>query len=257
MKGRCRELLKGLTGKMYVRFTPRGAKAIKAALSLCSGSKVLLQDMGGWMSYPKDCEKAGFAFDYIKTDDGLIPSDAKFPTGSILLITSSAGYMALQDMEHISERCKTAGCTLINDASGSIGEKEATVGDFIIGSFGKWKPIDLGKGGFIASDHDLEIEDSELDFDLLFEKLSGLKDRLDFLYGLASKVKADLKEHDIIHRDRKGTVVCVAFDSDETKDKILKYCEKNDYGYTICPRNIRVERDAVSIELKRISAQQI
>ena len=40
----------------------------------------------------------------------------------------------------------------------------------------------------------------------------------------------------------------------EEKGKIIKYCEENNLQYTICPRYIRVNCDAISIEVKRIQS---
>ena len=40
--------------------------------------------------------------------------------------------------------------------------------------------------------------------------------------------------------------------NDEEKDKIIKYCKENNYEYTLCPRYIRVNENAVSIEVKRL-----
>ena len=48
-----------------------------------------------------------------------------------------------------------------------------------------------------------------------------------------------------------GHNVIVKFNTDEEKEKIINYCDKNELEYTLCPRYIRVEENAVSIEVKR------
>jgi len=60
-----------------------------------------------------------------------------------------------------------------------------------------------------------------------------------------------LKDFKIIHAEEEGFNVVVRFKNDEEKEKILKYCEQKEYEYTICPRYIRVNENAVCIEVKR------
>ena len=93
------------------------------------------------------------------------------------------------------------------------------------------------------------------DFPLLEKKLKELKKRLNLLYGKAEKVKSDLKDFNIIHRDKKGINVIVKFDSDKEKEKIINYCKNNNLEYTLCPRYIRVMDKAISIEIKRLEVK--
>ncbi|MBW3004289.1 DegT/DnrJ/EryC1/StrS family aminotransferase [Candidatus Woesearchaeota archaeon] len=250
--------LQELTGKKKIKLVESGDHAILYALKFCKNlgkEKVLIQDQGGWLTYRDYPKKAGLEKVELKTDYGILDfSDlkAKADEKSVLLINSLNGYFSEQPMEVISEICAERKCLLINDASGSIGTELAKVGDIIIGSFGKDKPINLHYGGFIAYDEGAfegEFDDSKLkalseELDKLFAKLLAWETK-------NIQIKEDLKDFDIVHRDSKGINVVVKFSSEEEKEKILAYCKEHNLPYTICPRYIRVNCDAVSIEVKR------
>ncbi|MBD3303715.1 hypothetical protein GF343_01095 [Candidatus Woesearchaeota archaeon] len=252
------EKLQELTGKQKIKLVESGDHAILSVLKHCKNlgkEKVLIQDQGGWLTYRDYPKKAGLEKIELMTDYGIIDPDAlkaKADEKSIFLVNSLNGYFSEQPMQEIAKICAEKKCLLINDASGSIGTELAKVGDVIIGSFGKDKPVNLHYGGFIA--HDSGEFEGEFDE----SKLSALSEELDKLFAklLAwetknAKIKEDLKDFDVIHPESKGINVIVKFSNEEEKEKILEYCEKNDLPYTICPRYIRVNCDAVSIEVKR------
>ncbi|MBN2111856.1 DegT/DnrJ/EryC1/StrS family aminotransferase [Candidatus Woesearchaeota archaeon] len=256
------EALKALTGKKKVILTRRGNKAIKfslRALRDLGKTKVLIQDQGGWITYAQYAKELGLGLIEIKTNYGLIDVNdlkSKANSKSILLINSMPGYFAFQDMREIAEISKKAGAAIINDASGSIGNENARIGDIIVGSFSKWKPVDAGYGGFIATNEDyfgdMPSVFSENFTARLEEKIKSLNQRVKFLKSAAKKVKTDLKSFKIIHKSHEGFNVVVKFSNDEEKEKILNYCGKNNLEYTLCPRYIRVNDNAVSIEVKRL-----
>ena len=257
------EILKQLTGKKKIILTRRGNKAIKfslKALASAGKTKLFIQDQGGWMTYPQYAKDFGLGLIKLKTDYGLIKINRikdQIDNKSILLINSMPGYFAVEDMKTLSEISKKAGAVLINDASGSIGSENAKFGDIIVGSFGKWKPVDVEYGGFIATDGnyfgDMESVFSANFVPILVKKLKNLKKRTEFLKSKAKKVKQALKNFEILHKEHDGLNVIVKFNNDKEKEKILNYCEQNNLEYTICPRYIRVEEDAVSIEVKRLN----
>lgn len=261
MKDLCVQELKKLTGKKYITFTKRGNASIKAALKLVKSlgyKKVLLQDQGGWMTYTQFIKKLKLDEERIKTDYGLV--DLEYLDGhedSVFLLNSMPGYHSAHDMEDVEEACLTNNLLLINDVSGSIGRKAAKKGHMVLGSFGKWKPINLKSGGFLATDnkdyHEFFKEfEKELDFEKLYEKLEELDERLAYLHKTSQAIKEDLKEEDIIHRDHLGLVVIAKFDSKNKKKELINYCKKRDYEYVVCPKYIRVLDDAISIEAKRL-----
>ncbi len=247
---KAKELLKKIVNKKNVYLTESCDYSIEKVLEMLNKPKVIIPDQGGWLSYKK------FGNIEVKTNHGLIDLNdlkEKADENSVLLVNSLGGYIALQNMEEISNICKAKKCIIINDVSGSIGTKEATSGDIIVGSFSRWKPIDLGYGGFIASDKKLEIKEN---FDLnkineLKEKILNLNKRRKFLISICNKIKKDLNNYEIIHKNEEGLVVVVKFNNTEEKEGIIKYCNNKKLEYTICPRYIRVNENAVSIEVKR------
>ena len=255
------EKLKEIFGKKGIKLVESGDHAIKSVLQFCKDNgrkKVLIQDQGGWLTYKDYAKKVGLEIILLKTDYGLIDLNdlsSKADSSSVLLVNSLNGYFSEQAMGLITDICISKKCFLINDASGSIGTLSGEIGDLIICSFGKDKPVNLHYGGCIAFD------DESLEFEGEFdsEKLEKLSKELDNLYAKQMqweevhwKIKNDLIDFDIIHRDKTGINVIVKFSSEEEKEKIIKYCDSKKYEYTICPRYIRVNCNAISIEVKRI-----
>ena len=252
------EKLQELTGKQKIKLVESGDHAILYVLKFMKKlgkEKVLIQDQGGWLTYRDYPKKAGLEKVELKTDYGVLDFEdlrEKADEKSVLLVNSLNGYFSEQPMEVISEICAEKKCLLINDASGSIGTELAKVGDVIIGSFGRDKPVNLHYGGFIAYDEgefEGELDSSKLE--MLNEELNKLFAKLLAWETKNIKIKQDLKEFDVIHRNSKGINVVVKFSNEDEKEKILKYCKENELPYTLCPRYIRVNCDAVSIEVKR------
>ncbi|MGE0793455.1 MAG: hypothetical protein AB7V77_04735 [Candidatus Woesearchaeota archaeon] len=259
-KENCRTILKILTGKENVKFTEKGDFSIKYALEIAKNLdklNCLIQDEGNWYKYEKFINEKEMNCIRLITNYGLIfEKELKhYSHDSVLLLNSLAGYIAMHDMAKVHSSCITNDIFLINDVSGSIGTNNSKFGEIIIGSFGKGKPVDLGHGGFIAVDDDewfKDLEDFEIDFKSLEEKLRNVNKRREFLTSICKKVKDDLKDFDIVHKDEEGINVVVKFSNEEEKNKILNYCKEHNYEYTMCPREIRIMEDAVSIEIKRL-----
>ncbi len=261
-----RTMLKILTGKKYIWFTSRCNESIRVSLQVLADigrHHALLQDEGGWMTYEKYIKQAGLEPVRLITHDGLIyPKELdRFDTDGVLLLNSLAGYVAMHDMEDISLHCAKNDILLINDVSGSIGTSAAKHGDIIIGSFGKAKPVNLGMGGFFATDDkdlfdkakELFGKEFDLDFNILGTKLKNLETRQAFLQSRVKLIKEDLKDLSLVHpEDSQALNVIVRFENDEEKEKILSYCDKNNLEHTLCPREIRIQDDAISIEVKRL-----
>lgn len=260
------ESLKRLIGKRYVYLTERGNKSILLALKIAKSlgkTRVLVQDQGGWITYLQYPGRLNMELIKLKTDYGIIePNELSkhLDNECVVLVNSLSGYFAEQPIGLIYAMCKHKDALLINDASGSIGTENAKFGDIIAGSFGEDKPIDLHYGGFIAFDDSSYSKKVELDdvFDKektteLIEKLETLPERLRLFESHHNKIKKELSGMDIIHPENKGINVIVKFKDDFEKEKIINYCQKNGYEWTECPRYIRVNADAISIEVKRLS----
>jgi len=256
--------LKALTGKQHIQLAERGNAAIKIVLELAKQLDkkiVLIPDQGGWLTYKKYPKRFGLEIREVKTNKGLIDLEdleKKADSDSILLACSMPGYFAVDDVESIFKICGKKGCIFINDVSGSIGTDAAKIGHIILGSFGKWKPVNLEYGGFIATD-DKEFYTAfdasyfdEGKYDPLLKKFDELSDRLNKFQEARKQIFEDLQSFEIIHKDRNGINVIIKFDDEEVKQRIIEYCKENNLEYTVCPRYIRVNENAVSIELKRL-----
>ncbi len=255
------------TNHLFTAITTRGDAAIKAALAFLPKDKTLLiPQEGGWLSYPKIPKEKNIPFLEVSCLDAkidLLDLKEKLMKNSCsaLLYQNPGGYFAQQPMREIYQLCQKYDCLVILDASGSIGTElcDGRFADIIIGSFGEWKLVEAGKGGFISC-MDKKIFNSliltELDdtaaLTTIKENLDLLDQRIDFLKQQREKIMNDLNTFSILYPKDLGFVVVVAFSSPEEKEKIINYCQKNALEWTECPRYIRVQRPGISIEIKRL-----
>lgn len=257
-----KHMISRLIGHRHVFLTERGNKAILLALRASKKINpkkfVLIPDQGGWLTYRNFPLKAGLTVRYLKTDHGLIdPADIDLKDVCALIYANPAGYFAEQDAKGIYKKCKERS-VVIMDVSGSIGDKKLCKGryaDICLGSFGKGKPVDFGMYGFISFKHKpiSPVEDAVIENpENLLRKIKNVKQRIRKLYSVSKQIKEDLSDMDIVHPEKKGINVVVRFSSEKEKSFIKRYCEKHLYEYTICPRYIRINSDAISIEVKRM-----
>lgn len=278
--------LKDLTHKKNIIFVRRGNAAILEVIKLARNlgrEKVLIQDQGGWITYKQYANKLGLMCIEIKTDYGLTnleDLEKKANGKSIFIVNSLTGYYADENMSKIAKICEKKHCLLINDVSGSIGLKLAKYGDITFGSFNQWKPINLSLGGFISFDNKIlskfeiipetqkfvqkffdmneyfnefeEYEFKERDLQKLYQKIKDVSKRHKFFTKKHNQIKKDMKKYQIIHPKKKGINVIIKYNNEEEKNKIIKYCKDNKLEYTECPRYIRVDEQAICIEVKRL-----
>ena len=86
----------------------------------------------------------------------------------------------------------------------------------------------------------------------LYPKLKNLKKRYEFFEKTNKKIKDELKNFNILHKNKEGINVIAGFLNDGEKNRIISYCEKNKYEFVVCPKPIRVNENAISIEVKRL-----
>lgn len=262
--------MKKITKHRHVHFTDRGNSAIFMALAIAKQGKekpvLLIPDQGGWYSYKNYPKYFGYEVVEVKTDHGVIDLEdlkTKVKGANAFIFTSFAGYFAEQPLKKIKTICKKTGCLVIEDASGAIGDKKLCNGnysDIIVGSFGKWKPVNYGYGGWIS------VADNSY-FDSVREVMSMSKmherfyrdilkfirsNKLNKLLKLSEIVKEDLKEFEVLHPDKRGINVTVKFDP-----KVISYCQEKGFQHVLCPNYIRVNERAISIELKRLELDQL
>ena len=267
MKNKIINILKQHTKHNNIFLTERGNKAILTALRIAKekflNGKILIPDQSGWLTYFQYAEKLKFDIEKLKTNYGVIDLDnLKEKDASAMIYSNPAGYYAEQPINEIYKICKENNIFVILDVSGCIGSEfyHGNFADIIVCSFGKWKPINLRYGGFISiKDNNILNKDylENLNFEKgyhlkLYEKLENLKNRYQFFERINKKIKEDLKQFNIVHRNKKGINVVVGFNNRGEKNKIVDYCEKNKYEFVECPKMIKVNVNAISIEVKRL-----
>ena len=272
-KERCLELLRAYTRHKHVKLVSRGNAAIFTAFHIAKRLNpkpfILIPDQGGWFSYKTYPKMLGFDIRTINTNRGVIDLmdlERKAQSGAAFIVPSFGGYFAKQSMQYIYNICKKNDCLLIEDASGSLADKELCDGacaDIIIGSFGKWKIADAGYGGFISTKEKELIDEAKdslsmisfrPDYPVLLEKLEKAPERLSALLNLQIKVKSELTSLDfkVVHPDLRGINVVVRYADEAEKERIIEYCDNKGFEYVQCPNYIRLEEEAISIELKRL-----
>ncbi len=265
------ERLMQLTGHRFIELTTRGNTAISAALSIvASGKKVMIPAEGGWLTYKTIPKKLGLEMVEVRCRDAVIDVadlHAKLESCEVgvLLYQNPAGYFAEQPMREIYDICRKHDCLVVLDVSGGIGTSlcSGEFADIIIGSFGTWKLVEARGGGFISTSNSalwkeiclkgMEKLEDVVQMEVISVELGKLDERIAMLLLARQKVVDDLVELklDVVHADDIGFVVVVRFETEYEKDQILEYCRREGWEWTECPRYIRLNQKAISIELKR------
>jgi len=261
--------LQKLTSHKYIEITTRGDAAITAALSIIpKGKAVLIPEEGGWLSYPKIPKKVGLAVVKVKCDDAKINladlhNRLKEHSCGVLLYQNPGGYFAEQSMKEIYSLCQKENCLVIMDVSGSIGTRlcDGVYADILVGSFGEWKLVEAKVGGFISAqekeifekvrEYCQLLEDPE-NLKIILAKIIELPERVLFLTQKRKKIIDDLKSFDLAHKEDLGFVVVVKYKNQIEKETLINYCKHNNLPWTECPRYIRLNKPAISIEVKRL-----
>ena len=270
--------IKKQTNHKYIKLTDSGNKAIYAAMYYLKQEgyeQIIIPDQGGWITYKQYPKKMKLGIIELKTDKGLVILDElekvckKVKKKTALLITSYAGYYAEQDLKGISDVCKKHNILLIEDTNAFGDDKlcNGKLADIILCSFGKWKVVDNKQGGFISAKDKKVIEiiesadkinekvsPKDLDEEQLLGKIKLAHERLIFLEETCNQMKKELIEMglNVFHSDKRGIVVVVEAKTKKAESEIKKYCDLNELEFTECPRYIRVNEPAISIEVKRM-----
>ena len=256
-------ILKELTSHNYIEVVKRGNSAIDSALQLVK-KKVLIPAEGGWIHYQTAPKNLGLEIIEVNCNDAKIDLkdlEEKSKSCEAFLYHNPGGYFAEQPIKKIYEICKKNNCLVILDVAGGIGTKlcNGQYADLVIGSFGKWKLVDAKVGGFITCNNQelwkkIKFNKLEDEKDLLkiLQKLEELPQRIRYLENIRDKVINDLSTLDIVHPEDLSFVVVIKFNNNPEREKIINYCNINQLPYTECPRYIRLNQPAISIEVKRL-----
>jgi hypothetical protein len=259
-----------------VALVNRANSAILLSIIKC-GNKIFVPKEGGWLTYKKYAKQLGKECVEIETDQAIIDLDdlerkinnkESGDVGNVFIYHSLGGYCAPQDIRKIYQICKENNCIVVMDVCGSFGTKfcDGKFADICLGSFGKWKIIDFGCGGFMSFQtkemHEMfkpllsavTFVTDEKKYEDLLHKIDSTEERVEFLQNKREKIVRDLRKSEIVHKKASvGFVVIIKPKTELEKLEIIGYCTKNGLEYTLCPREIRILEEAISIEIKRLS----
>ena len=264
----CIAKIRDLTTKEHVKMTSSGNNSIFIALSAITGD-IIIPDQGGWHGFKQIAKFLDKNIVTLKTDAGLINTDyldeLEISEGSALIFTSFAGYTAEQDIKSIVSYCKDNSITTIEDASAGIGDSENRLGcrsDIILASTGSPKIINVGSGGFIATDDDDVFTRTSLPQKLSKTTeiiCSGIDNEIDNVsknLQVSLNATEHVKKHipNTLHADKRGTNVIIPHENSKSICWDLKKTLTTDKSgiITTCPNYNRVKQKAICIEIKNL-----
>lgn len=264
----CIKKIRDLTTKEHVRMTSSANNSIFIALSAVTGD-VIIPDQGGWHGFKQIAKFLGKNLVTVKTDDGLINTDyldeLDVNDDSALIFTSFAGYTAEQDIKSITKYCKNNNILTIEDASAGIGDAEKRLGrdsDVILASTGSPKMINVGSGGFIATDNEEIFKKTTLPQKLSKTNeiiCSGIDSEIDNVgknLELSLNATEHVKKHipNTLHADKRGINVIIPHDNAKAICWDLKKTLTTDKSgmITTCPNYNRIKQKAICIEIKNL-----
>ena len=267
----CENKICEITNAESSRITSSGNNSIFVALSSIKGD-IIIPDQGGWHGFKQIAKFLGKDIITLKTDLGLINpddiDDLEFRDNSALIFTSFAGYTAEQDVKSISKYCRNNGIVTIEDASAGIGDEKKLLGnckysDIIIASTGQPKIINVGSGGFIATNDENLFSETSLPLKLsktneiissgIHEELKSVSNNLQLTLNATDYLKKYMSN--VIHADKRGVNLIIR--EDDVKEKtwqLKKELPINKSGFiNRCPNYNRVKTKAISIEIKNLN----
>ena len=264
----CIAKIRDLTTKEHVKMTSSGNNSIFIALSAITGD-IIIPDQGGWHGFKQIAKFLDKNIVTLKTDAGLINTDyldeLEISEGSALIFTSFAGYTAEQDIRSIVSYCKDNSITTIEDASAGIGDSENRLGcrsDIILASTGSPKIINVGSGGFIATDDDDVFKRTSLPQKLSKTTeiiCSGIDNEIDNVsknLQVSLNATEHVKKHipNTLHADKRGINVIIPHENSKSICWDLKKTLTTDKSgiITTCPNYNRVKQKAICIEIKNL-----
>lgn len=257
--------IKKLTNHPCVEILTRGNAAIWSAFHAVK-KEILIPEEGGWLTYFQYPEKLKLKTTKVKTQEAVLDLkdlEEKSKTADALVYQNPGGYFAEQPIKEIYQICQKNHCLVILDVSGGIGTPlcDGKYADILVSSFGEWKLVEAKAGGFISCQNQklfqqlkpsFKILEDEEKLKVILEKIESLPTRIKFLTEKRKKIIADLKDFEVVRKEDLGFVVIVRFKDETEKKKLLTYCQKNGLEGTECPRYIRINQPAISIEVKRL-----
>ena len=256
-----------ITSHENVLLTNNGNASINLAISSIENS-ILIPDQGAWNGFKQIAKLQNKEIITLKTEQGIInPDQLKNYENTALILTSFAGYSGEQNLKEISEICKQNNITLIEDASGGLGDTKQKLGngkysDIIIASTGSPKIVNVGSGGLLSTNNDEILEKTkilqkitktnEIVASGMYSELEDIDKKLELTFNATSYLKNNLEN--VIHADLRGLNVIIK----DPNPKELSWNLKqnliiNKSGFiTKCPNYNRIKEKAVAIEIKNL-----
>lgn len=264
----CIDKINTLTTKENIKITSSGNNSIFIALSAVEGD-VIIPDQGGWHGFKQIAKFLNKNIITLKTDFGLINTDyldeLEIKDNSTLIFTSFAGYTAEQDIKSINKYCTDRNILTIEDASAGVGDVENRLGrnsDVIIASTGSPKIINVGSGGFIATDNEEIFKSTSLPQKLsktteiicsgIDSELDNVKENLELSLNATKHVKKHIPH--TIHANKRGLNVIIPHDNTKSICWDLKKTLTTDKSgfITTCPNYNRLKQKAICVEIKNL-----
>ncbi len=264
----CIDKINTLTTKENIKITSSGNNSIFIALSAVEGD-VIIPDQGGWHGFKQIAKFLNKNIITLKTDFGLINTDyldeLEIKDNSALIFTSFAGYTAEQDIKSINKYCTDRNILTIEDASAGVGDVENRLGrnsDVIIASTGSPKIINVGSGGFIATDNEEIFKSTSLPQKLsktteiicsgIDSELDNVKENLELSLNATKHVKKHIPH--TIHANKRGLNVIIPHDNAKSICWDLKKTLTTDKSgfITTCPNYNRLKQKAICVEIKNL-----
>ncbi|MBW3019882.1 hypothetical protein KY334_01180 [Candidatus Woesearchaeota archaeon] len=239
--------LNELTNKKNIILTKRGNRAILLALRYAKNKgyeHLYFADQGSWITYEQYGRKLKFKLHRLMTEKGLIKFN-RIKENAAVIFNDMPSYAFLQN-EFNPEELKKKNILSIGDITGSIGTRICKA-DILVCSFSDTKMIDVGSGGCIASDLDLELEDEFDEKELIQQRIDELPDRLKFLRQKREEIISKIGKDKVIHYDPKGINILTKKDS-----SVKIYCESQKLTIKECPMDIKIKEPAYSIEVQEL-----
>ncbi len=267
--------IKELTNSEYCKLTTSGNNSILIALSSIEGN-IIIPDQGGWHGFKQIAKFLNKEINIVKTDLGLINTKnldkLDFPDKSALIFTSFAGYTAEQDVKSISKYCKNNGIITIEDASAGIGDRKKILGncknsDIILASTGQPKIINVGSGGFIATNDENVLKTTKIQQKLsktnqiicggIYEELNNVEKNLQDTINATNHLKKHIPN--TIHTKKRGVNTIIQHENPKEKIwEIKNALPVNKGGFiTKCPNYNRVKTKAICIEVKNLNKNNL
>lgn len=270
-KEECENKICEITNAEFSKITSSGNNSIFVALSSINGD-IIIPDQGGWHGFKQIAKFLGKNIITLKTDLGIINpkymDNLEFNDNSALIFTSFAGYSGEQDIKSISKYARDNEITLIEDASAGIGDKKKLLGncsysDIVIASTGQPKIINVGSGGFIATNDENLFSETSLPLKLsktneiissgIHEELKSVEKNLQITLNATDYLKKHIPN--TIHANKRGVNIIIK--EDNAKQKIWQLKNQlpiNKRGFiNKCPNYNRVKTKAISIEIKNLN----